>query len=414
MKNLNLLFLLFFSLLVSAQDEFIISQPETYGVSSDRLKVLDIGIKNMLEKTKTPGAVVAILKDGKMIYQNSYGKSDMIKGTKMKSDAIFRIYSMTKPITSTAIMMLCEKGELKLSDPIYLYLPEFKDVKVAIENEGKTEILDLVPAESPITIQDLLRHTSGLSYGFFGPQTAIRKSYAGFSSAGLTSEAFCKKIATFPLIGQPGKRWEYSFSTDVLGRIVEVISGQRLGDFMNENIFTPLGMKDTGFHLPANKMSRVAQGFDYATNSYPDYLLDASKAPSMDSGGGGLFSTLADYGKFAQMILNKGELNGIRLLGSKTVSYMSSNHVGEGVDKGDLYLPGDGYGFGLGFAVRLENGLSAEIGSKGEHAWSGWAGTGFWIDPVENLIGLFMIQDVPNSGYLRPRFKALVYQTLVD
>jgi CubicO group peptidase (beta-lactamase class C family) len=183
---------------------------------------------------------------------------------------------------------------------------------------------------------------------------------------------------------------------------------------MKKNIFIQLQMSDTGISIPPNKMNQAAQVYDYATQNYPIYLLDPSKEPSMDSGGGGILSTLADYGKFAQMILNKGELNGKRILGSKTVEYMSSNHLADYVDKGDLYLPGDGYGFGLGFAVRLENGLSSSIGSKGEHAWSGWAGTRFWIDPVENLIEIFMVQDVPNSGYLGPRYKALVYQTLVN
>lgn len=195
---------------------------------------------------------------------------------------------------------------------------------------------------------------------------------------------------------------------------MEVISGQSLGEFMKQNVFPPLQMNDTGFSIPANKMNRSGQGYDYATKGYPNYLLEPAQKPSMDSGGGGLLSTLAYYVKFAQMILKKGELNGKRIIGSRTVEYMSSNQLADYVDKGDLYLPGGGYGFGLGFTVRLKNGLSSSIGSKGEHAWSGWACTRFWIDPLENLIGIFMVQDVPNSGYLGPRYKALVYQTLVN
>jgi CubicO group peptidase (beta-lactamase class C family) len=228
------------------------------------------------------------------------------------------------------------------------------------------------------------------------------------------SEGFSQKIAALPIIGQPRKNLEYSFSTDVLGRLIEVVSGQRLGDFMKKNIFITLQMSDTGISIPPNKMNQAAQVYNYASQNYPIYLLDPSKEPSMDSGGGGILSTLAYYIKFTQMILNKGELNGKRIIGSRTVEYMSSNQLADYVDKGDLYLPGGGYGFGLGFTVRLKNGLSSSIGSKGEHAWSGWACTRFWIDPLENLIGIFMVQDVPNSGYSWLKFKTLVYQTMVE
>ncbi|MCL4160967.1 UNVERIFIED_CONTAM: hypothetical protein GTU68_022708 [Idotea baltica] len=370
----------------------------------------------MLTKTKTPGAAVAIIKNGEVVYQNAYGYRDMVTESPMKLDHIFRIYSMSKPITSTAIMMLWEKGKLQLNDPISKYLPEFKNMTVAVENEDQTEILETPKAKKSITIQDLLRHTSGLSYGLFGKQTAFRKTYstAKISTNGVTSAEFVSNLAKLPLKGEPGEVWEYSFSTDVLGRIVEVISGERLGDFMQKNILEPLGMKDTGFYMPKEKMNRVAQGYDYFTKKHPSYLLKAGEKPSMDSGGGGMLSTLSDYGKFSQMILNKGEFNGVRLLGRKTVEYMTANHLSEKVDKGDLYLPGDGYGFGLGFAVRTHTGVSPEVGSVGEHAWSGWAGTGFWIDPKENMISLFMVQDVVNAGYLRSTFKTLVYQTLVD
>jgi len=196
---------------------------------------------------------------------------------------------------------------------------------------------------------------------------------------------------------------------------VKIISGQRLGEFLKENVFDPLGIGDTGFFMPKEKMHRVAQGYDYFTKKHPVYLLDAGKEPSIDSGAGGSLSTLKDYGKFSQMILNKGQLNGTRVLGCKTVAYMTANHISDQVDKGDLYLPGDGYGFGLGFAVKTHSGLSPEVGSKGERAWSGWAGTGFWIDPEENMISLFMIQDVINAGSpLRSRFKSMVYQAIID
>jgi len=228
----------------------------------------------------------------------------------------------------------------------------------------------------------------------------------------MSGAEFITNISSLPLIGQPGQRWEYSFSTDVLGRLIEVVSNQKLGDFFKENIFDPLNMTDTNFFIPREKLNRAAQGFDHKTSNYPTNLFDVSKKPKMDSGGGGLCSTISDYAIFSQMLLNKGTYKGVRVLGTKTVELMTANHVAPDVNKGDLYLPGDGYGFGLGFAVRLETGLSSFAGSKGDYRWGGLAGTGFWIDPKENLICLFMIQDIGSSGYLRDRFKALVYQAI--
>lgn len=229
-----------------------------------------------------------------------------------------------------------------------------------------------------------------------------------------TSDQFIEKLTQLPLIAHPGERWEYGYSTDVLGYLVEYISGMSLESFFNQYIFSPLKMEDTGFYIPQEKLHRAAQGFDYSTNSYPTHLKNVGQAPLMYSGGGGLVSTMYDYARFSQMILNGGALDGERLLGRKTVELMTSNHVQATTYTGDRYLPGPGYGFGLGYAVRLESGISAIAGSKGDYRWGGWAGTGIWIDPREELVAIYMMQDVASSSHLRDRFKILVYQAIVE
>jgi CubicO group peptidase (beta-lactamase class C family) len=287
---------------------------------------------------------------------------------------------------------------------------------VAVENKEKTKIIRTIPAKKQITIQDLLRHTSGLTYGGFGRTTAVRLAYknANLSPIQNTSQQFIKTISKLPLMAHPGERWEYSYATDVLGCLVEVVSGMTLDAFFKKYIFEPLKMKDTGFHVPEDQLFRAAQGYDYKTKTYPLHLRDVSKSPRMYSGGGGLVSTIRDYARFAQMMLNGGQLDGARLLSPKTVDLMTANHIGASVSKGDHYIPGSGHGFGLGYAVRLETGIAAVPGSKGEYRWGGWAGTGFWIDPEEQLISIYMMQDVGSSVYLRDRFKALVYQAIIE
>jgi CubicO group peptidase (beta-lactamase class C family) len=356
------------------------------------------------------------MRHGVIVYEHTIGYQDMVSLTPMDLNSIFRIYSMTKPITSAAVMMLWEQGYYKLDDPVSMYIPEISRMKVAIENEDQSEILRLLEPKREITIQDLLRHTSGITYGIFGKSTAIRQAYinTNLSPARQTSKEFMEMLTKLPLIAHPGEQWEYGYSTDVLGYLVEKISGMSLEAFFDQYIFSPLKMKDTGFHIPENKLHRAAQGFDYNTNSHPDHLKNVARAPMMHSGGGGLVSTLYDYARFSQMMLNGGELDGIRLLGRKTVELMTSNHVGAGTGKGDLYLPGPGYGFGLGYAVRLEPGISAIAGSEGDYRWGGWAGTGIWIDPREELVAIYMMQDVASSSYLRDRFKILLYQAIVE
>ncbi len=405
-----------FSLHAQESGGFRIEAPEKHGFSPERLERLSTYLERELAVRKTPGAAVLIMRHGVIVYELTFGEQDMVTKTPMDLNSIFRIYSMTKPITSAAVMMLWEQGYFKLDDPISLYIPEFSRMKVAIENEDQSEILSLEKPNREITIQDLLRHTSGLTYGIFGKPTAIRQAYmnTNLSPGQQTIEEFIEKLTLLPLIAHPGERWEYGYSTDVLGFLVEKISGMSLEAFFDQYILSPLKMNDTGFHIPEEKLPRAAQGFDYSTNNYPTHLKDVARPPLMHSGGGGLVSTLYDYARFSQMMLNGGELDGVRLLGSKTVELMTSNHVGASVERGDLYLPGPGYGFGLGYAVRLEPGLSAMAGSQGNYRWGGWAGTGIWIDPQEEMIAIYMMQDVASSAYLRDRFKNLVYQAIVD
>jgi CubicO group peptidase (beta-lactamase class C family) len=371
-----------------------VEAPEKHGLSPDRLERLSVNLERELAVRKTPGAAVLIMRHGVIVYEQTFGYQDMVTNTPMELNSIFRIYSMTKPITSVAVMMLWEQGYFKLDDPVSHYIREFSKMKVAVENEDQSEIIRIDKPEREITIQDLLRHTSGLSYGIFGKPTAIRQAYlkTDLSPSEQTTEEFI----------------------DVLGYLVEKISGMSLEAFFETHILNPLKMEDTGFFIPEEKLSRAAQGFDYNTNDYPTYLKDVAKPPLMHSGGGGLVSTLYDYARFSQMMLNGGELDGVRLLSPKTVEFMTSNHVEASVDRGDLYLPGPGYGFGLGYAVRLEPGISAMAGSQGNYRWGGWAGTGIWIDPREELIAIYMMQDVASSSYLRERFKTLVYQAIVE
>jgi len=417
MHGILLLTLLLLFATVGAQEKagFRIEDPENHGFSPERLERLSENLERELKIRQTPGAAILILRHGVIVYEKTFGLQDMVTEQPMELNSIFRIYSMTKPITSVAVMMLWEQGYFKLNDPVSKYIPELSKMKVGIENEDQSEIISQVKPGREITIQDLLRHTSGITYGLFGVPTAVQKMYitSNLSPANQTSQQFIETLAQMPLIDHPGKRWEYGYSTDVLGRLVEIISAMTLAEFFDQYILAPLKMEDTGFHIPEHKLHRAAQGFDYTTKTYPTYLKNVAHPPKMHSGGGGLVSTLYDYARFSQMMLNGGELDGVRLLSPKTVALMTSNHVGENVDKGDLYLPGPGYGFGLGYAVRLETGLSASAGSQGDFRWGGWAGTGTWIDPMEEMIAIYMMQDVGSSGYLRDRFKNLVYQAII-
>ncbi len=398
-------------------DALPVASPEEVGMSAQRLDRIDAAMQKAVDSGELPGAVVFIARDGQLVYAKSFGWQDRAKKIPMNTDSIFRLYSMTKPVVSVAAMMLVEEGKLGLQEPVAKYIPEFKDMKVGVETRdaaGKP-VLDLVDAKRPITVQDLLRHTSGLTYGVLGTPTAVKKMYKDaeiFSQKWVLAD-FSKALAKLPLAFQPGTTWEYSHSSDVLGRVVEVAAGQTLDVFFAQRIFEPLGMVDTGFQVPPEKQHRLAQPMpDVYTGKTPE-LIDFSKPQSFFAGGHGLVSTAGDYLRFAQMLANGGELDGVRILGPRTVEYMSADHVNAQIDKGQTYLPGPGYGFGLGFATRLERGQSEWPGSPRDYYWAGYAGTYFWIDPEEQLVPVLMTQEPLRRQYYRVQLRNLVYQSIL-
>lgn len=394
------------------------ADPLEVGLAPDRIQRVRDVIARRVEEGKIAGAVMLISRKGKVAYFDTIGMQDREAEKPMTKDTIFRIYSMSKPITSVAVMMLYEEGRFQLNDPVSKYLPELGGLQVGVEmknpDSGETTFKTVL-AEREITIQDLLRHTSGLTYGFFG-ESAVDKKYTaeGLLRTDKTIAETVEKLGKLPLKHQPGTQFEYSVSTDVLGRLVEVVSGQPFDEFLEQRIFKPLGMTDTAFYVPSEKIDRLAQLYAPQPNgtivaAAALISRDYAEQPTHFSGGGGLASTAADYTRFCQMMLNGGELNGTRLLGRKTVELMTSDHLGS-IPKSPLLRD---YGFGLGFAVRPQVGGFATPGSTGDYYWGGAAGTGFWIDPKEELIGVFMVQNwmEHDSSTL---FKNLVYQAIVD
>jgi CubicO group peptidase (beta-lactamase class C family) len=389
------------------------------GFSATRLAHLERFIKADIEKGLIPGATITIVRRGKVAYQKFLGVRDPATKAPMAADTIFRIYSMTKPITNVAAMMLVEEGRLALEDPVAKYIPAFANVKVGVEKTdaaGKAT-LDLVAPRRPMTVQDLMRHTSGLTYGFFG-EGMVKKSYleAKLGDGDPDNAEFSERLAKQPLAYQPGSTWDYSQSTDVLGRVVEVVSGKSLLSFMKERILDPLGMKDTSFYVTdAAKYPRIAEPLPAdRTIGAGAFLNDPREVRKYESGGGGMVSTTADYMKFLQMLLNGGTSNGQRYLSAKTIASMTSNHAGAaaGVVPGPYYLPGPGYGFGLGFAVRTEPGSNTAIGSVGEYNWGGAGGTAFWVDPKENMYVLFMMQSPSQRLKYRTVLRNTIYGAL--
>ncbi len=397
------------------------AKPEDVGLSSQRLERLGAMIQQAVDSGEIPGAVMMVARKGKLVYQRAFGMQDAAQGVPMKTDAIFRIFSMTKPVVSVGAMMLVEEGRLGLHEPISKYLPEFKEMQVAVEGFDPVtgvSTFSTVPAKRPITVQDLLRHTAGLTYGVFLPRhSAVGNLYREakvFSAPSL--EAFSRTIAKLPLRQEPGTTWEYSHASDILGRVIEVASGLPLDRFVAERILQPLKMNDTGWHVPQEKLSRFAQPLPGREKDwFPELLLDWSKPPAFLASGHGLVSTVGDYLRFAQMLANGGELEGVRLLGPKTVAYMASDHTfSAGIAKGPNFLPGPGYGFGLGFGVRAAPGGSNWNGSVGDFYWGGYAGTYFWIDPSEELVPVFMMQEVARRNHYRALVRNAVYQSIVD
>jgi CubicO group peptidase (beta-lactamase class C family) len=387
-------------------------------VSSARLDRFISTIEADTRAGRIPGAVMLVSRDGQMVKAAALGVENPQTGKPMARDAIFRIYSMTKPIVSIGIMILVEDGRIKLADPVSRYLPAMANLKVGIEKTGPDgkPTLELVSATREMTVQDLLRHTSGLTYGVFG-KSAVKSEYlkAGLTpgSPGVTYDnaEMIKRLGTLPLSSVPGSTWDYSVSTDVLGALIERVSGQTLDAFLADRILRPLKMNDTSFSVPPAKQGRIAEPFPVDPDSkQPVKLLDVTRAPALQSGGGGMVSTADDYLRFAQMMLNGGELDGVRIVSRKTIEYMTSDHTGD--IRGPVYLPGPGYGFGLGVAVRKSTGESAQYGSAGDYYWGGFAGTYFWVDPKERLIAVWMMQAPSQSGHYRTVLRTAVYSSL--
>lgn len=403
--------------------------PETVGLSSSRLEHIRTVMNAHVAEGRIPGASALIARRGKIAYQEAFGFADMEARKPMRMDTIHRIYSMTKPITSVAVMMLYEEGKFQLGDPVGKYLPEFAKMQVGVEEKdsqtGKP-VLKTVAAKRPITVRDLLRHTAGLTYGVFG-DTLVDQEYRKARILGQANLAeFVTQLSAIPLQYEPGTRWHYSVSVDVLGRLVEVLSGKSFDQFLKERIFAPLEMHDTSFAVPAGKRERFSKLYTLSKegklqpiaicstrqeciSGFPNTVPSFLESMGMLSGGGGLTSTSYDYLRFCQMMLNYGQYNGKRLLSRKTVQLMSSDNLGT--------IPGmgPGAGFGLGFAVSKAPGEAGMMGSPGEYNWGGAAGTRFWIDPQEELVGIFMIQILPHTGLeYGSQFRVLTYQSIVD
>ncbi len=391
--------------------ELSFSSPSAVGLCPERLQRLLGVLQSEIDRRRLPGAVVLVARRGEIALFESLGQQDPGTGSPMTRDSIFRIYSMTKPLVSVEAMMLMEQGKLLLCDPVTRFLPEYAGQKVAVEQGGKVQLQDAI---QPATVQDLLRHTAGLTYEFLGASAVQRQySQARIASHERTTAEFSQTLAGLPLMFQPGCVWEYSRGTDVLGRLVEVVSGQTLGQFLRAAIFEPLGMLDTGFDVPAAQQHRIAEPFAHDPDGgIPMQLLEPRRKAVMESGGGGLMSTAMDYARFLQFMRNKGELQGARLLGPRTVDFMTADHLGAIPVNGNLLPPG--HGFGLGFAVRTAPGLAPVPGSVGLYYWGGIAGTSFFVDPAQDLHAILMIQAPNQRDYYRPLFRDMVYAALAD
>ncbi|MDB0050302.1 beta-lactamase family protein [Pseudomonadales bacterium] len=442
-RNLVLVLAVMLVVAPASAKEMSSTKPERQGFSSERLEKLTQLMNAKVEDGTMVGGMGVIARNGKIIYSQTYGQADREAGKAMTDDAIYRIYSMTKPITGVALMMLYEEGKFRLNDPIAMYIPEMANLQVALSTAGTGIVSDgttsttigsgdesLVgqtrkPTRQP-TIRDLMTHTAGLTYGVFG-NTEVDQAYR---KAGLLGDMDLKEFVTalgkLPLQYDPGSQWHYSVSVDVQGYLVEVLSGMKFSEFLQQRIFGPLDMKDTAFKVNEGNKDRLTQlykpkgvtadnYFSPATGSgleVADAFISAGYiyGGKFESGGGGLIATTRDYLRFSQMMLNGGELDGVRILSPKTVDLMTTNHIG---DMG-LGFGRKGVGFGLDFAVVLNPGEVGEVSSAGEYNWGGAAGTRFWIDPQEQLIGLFMVQSIPHRTRLADDFKVMTYQALVE
>jgi len=393
------------------------TRPEQAGLAADRVQRIGERFRREVEEKKMPGAVLMLARRGRVAYFEALGRRDPADASPMPKDALFRIYSMTKPLTSVAVMLLVEEGRIVLTDPVSKFLPQLGKLQVAVERVQpftRRIVVQMVPAEREISIHDLLRHTSGFTYGTATSKVLVRKAYrdAGVETTDMTNAELVDRIAKTPLVHQPGTAFEYGRSTDVLGRVVEVVSGMTFGRFLEQRIYKPLKMTDTGFFVPTEKRARLAQPFVKDVVTGEDvHMLDVTTPPKFEAGGQGAVSTAMDYARFAQMLLNGGSLDGVRLLARHTVELMTADQLG--AMRSTYDAPGSS--FGLGFAVRVEPGPAAAPGSVGEYTAAGVGGTYFWVDPRERLVAVLMAQTPgPIRTYYRTLFRDLVYQALID
>ena len=388
--------------------------PETVGVSAERLAKINPVMQKYTTERRVAGIVTLAARHGEIFHHEAFGWQDIKRRLPMRTDTIFRIYSMTKPIVSVALMQLFEEGKFRLNDPVSRYIPEFEKLKVS-DTEG-----NLTDPNRPMTIHHLLTHSSGLSYGFFEdhPVEAQYREAKLFDTK-LTLEEMIQKIGEIPLVYHPGERWRYSVATDVVGYLVQLLSDMPLGDYLQEKILLPLEMFDTDYEVPADKVGRFATMYGQTEDGNPLGILDDAhtsphtRAVTNQRGGSGLVSTAADYIQFAQMIANKGTYQGKRYLGRKTLEYMVQNHIPTDLFPLGIGTEMPGIGFGLGFSSIVDTAAVGELGSLGNHGWSGAADTHFWVDPVENLIGMVLTQYMPSGTWpIRQDFTNLLYQAL--
>lgn len=392
------------------------AKPEAAGMSSERLGRIAEAVNGEIARGQLPGAVLAIARHGRLVYFETFGFQDKATGVPMSGDTIFSVASMTKPMTAVAALQLYEQGKLLMDDPVSRYFPALGKMQVAVMDSAQQKLIDRVPTTRPITIQDLFRHTSGLIYGNRG-NTALHKMYPASSTAvstTLTGAELIETLSSLPLAHQPGAQWEYGFGLDVLGLVVEKITGQSLGQYLEAQVFKPLGMADTAFHVGPGRVSRYAKALPADPDTgQPQGVHDLSRPTTFECGGGCATSTAIDYLKFATMLLNRGARGHVRVLSRKTVEYMTSNQLSLGLRLSNAGPPD--YGFGLGVAVRTTPGVVRLMGSVGDFTWGGASGTNWWVDPHEDLAVVWMAYS-PGAARLRYRqmINALVYQAIVD
>lgn len=404
-----------------ADDPLPRAKPEEVGISSERLARISAVVKADIEAGRIPGAVIAIARHGKLVALDAYGWRDKAAGVAMTTDTIFNIASMTKPMTAVGGLMLYEQGKLLIDDPLSKYFPKFAGIRVASRDSGGDPTVDTVPANRPITIQDLMRHTSGIIYGGRG-NTIVHKQYpagSGDAAHKFDGAAFMDKLATLPLLHQPATVWDYGFGLDVLGLTIEKISGQTLGQYLQANLFAPLGMTDTGFSIAADKAARYAKPLP----ADPDTGKPQARSPELtqplkfECGGGCAASTASDYLRFAMMLMNGGRAGEARLLGPRTVAYMLSDQLGANIKNlvGNADPTRADYSFGLGVAVRTTPGVVRMMGSVGQFSWPGASGTDWWVDPKEELAVVYLsAAPGPIRWHYRQKINAMVYQAIIE